>query len=458
MIMLNFSILSRFTVCSYCDVTGGVLSFDDNFMDLMSTLGHLVCDTTHGMVDDFFEFIGVGSGTNDRGNYIGQHYIINETPAGGRGEVEVDDTLKNDLTRFANHIKDNNTDFTYCYSVGIDYIGATFGNKQRFESVKNYLLQNNDKFNVIESGYVLSSSISDSQDRLSLADGGARSFIIFTFNDVQSLVRSGGGNFGSGYRYQVDIYNENWDRLRYGNVSQTAVFSARGDLELTVMPISDSRPNQDLNAYFAGTRTFSFPYVNSYESLYRYAISKNVIQYPMYSSVDIMKNYSLGNLPYYVAPDNNVWTYNTTTNTYTTTQTQLDSSLSYGDIQNYVNSNNVTDYNQVYNYINNYYSSGGGSGGSGGGSGGSGSDVDWSWLGSIGEVIGGLISGLGNIIAGIISAIGSIITNLTETLPNIFGSLINYLLPFLPTEITSLLSLLFLAVVIVGVVRLIRGK
>lgn len=205
-------------------------------------------------------------------------------------------------------------------------------------------------------------------------------------------------------------------------------------------------------------------------------ITNEVKQYKIFNSVSAMKNDSVGIQPYYVTN-----TYNSDSSTisgsYNTTTSKIDNSITYGDVNNYINNyyndpNNYDNNNQplypstndIYIYINNYQpepsnpSGGGSSGGGNSGDSDSGdSSWNWGWLGKVGEFLGGLISAIGEIIAGLLDGILSIFTALTQDLPTLFNDLLGGLLSWLPPEITALITLSITFAVIVFVIRIIRG-
>lgn len=433
------------TVRTYAE-ENAVQWLQDHFNDAVSAIGGAVFNTTIDCWNAWKTLLGLNEQEfND--------FIINGVSVGGDGNVTISDDVADSIKDFVNDYEQNSQDFRYCYSYDIDYYLNRFASKSRFQAIKNFLSENQNKVVIMYATYAaFDSDPSISNDVGSVAAGGANAFYLITINDNISFVLN---TINSGNRTAWDyIYNADWLRASLANTDVKIYgFSSRGDLnlsELSSLPPLFSSSNDTLHntlvRYYTDAGDYSWTLGGPHW------VSYNTQSAPQYRTVDIMKQYSVGNLPYYQVPTNpNV---NYTNGSYNVTTTQLDNSLSYGDITSYVDSNNVTNYETVINYINNYYNSGGGSGGSG--SGGSGSDIDWSWLGRIGEVIGGLISALGNVIAGVIDAIASLIESLTVNLPNTLGQLIAWLLPFLPEEVTTLLGAFFMVVVIIGVIKLLR--
>lgn len=224
--------------------------------------------------------------------------------------------------------------------------------------------------------------------------------------------------------------------------------------------------------YGSGTGTgVGTPYTNTTRKDYNnlpnlyysgwYVVSLNTKQYLAYANLEDLKSGSLGLQPYYIGND---FSSSEVSTTQTITDSMLNSSISYGDISNYVNSYYVTNQSyptteNVYNYINNYNGSGGSGGDSGNGSDDDDNNNIWDFLDGIGDFIGNLISALGNVLSGILSLLTDVIDMFIgdNGLPNIVGQLIQYFLPFLPTEIVQLIEFSLLLAIILGVIRLIRG-
>lgn len=212
---------------------------------------------------------------------------------------------------------------------------------------------------------------------------------------------------------------------------------------------------------FAVLNSTTLPSYHGYYGL----INTNITQYIMYMSYNDMRLGSEGLQSYYVGNDFSTSEVNTTT---TLTDSMLNSSISYSDISNYVNSYYVNNQSYptteiVYNYINNYTGSGGGSGGDNG----NGSDDDddddhngfWNLVESISNFLGHIIDSLGNVLSGVLGLLTDVIDLFigNDGLPNIVSQLIEYFLPFLPVEFIRLIEFSLMLALILGVVRLIRG-
>lgn len=176
--------------------------------------------------------------------------------------------------------------------------------------------------------------------------------------------------------------------------------------------------------------------------------------------------------PYYF--NNDVYTdFSTSSGDYVIDSSSVNT-VSYGDTISYIDSFNTengyppttvqVNLNiERENTENKTPSSGGDNGGdNGGGSGGdngggsSGSNI-FDFLSDIGAVLGNLIKNLGNVLTELISGVAEIITGLFEAIPTIFGDFLGALLGWLPEEIRALIILGITAMIIVGIIKVIRG-
>lgn len=442
-VLLNISIISSMSVKSFCDEVNPIEWLHDHFTETVSAIGGAVFNTTVDVWNAWKTLLGLN---NDEFN----DFIINGVSVGGDGKVSISDDIADSIKEFVNDYQTNNPDFKYGYTSQIESFATGFGDKRWYNAIRNKIKANPDKVYFVVKQTTLQSTTNTSK----FYDiGGINN--CFKLVEVSNVASCVGLNTISGpsnsHWYSITFYNENWENITNDNNFRKIYVFYQNDPYNLVEVDTEWGSNAHLGS------EYDYGYIN----LMNYSInsvvsSGGIVQYPIYRTSDIMKQYSLGNQPYYVVPTNPNVMYNG--GYYSLTDSQLGDSISYRDISSYVSTNNVSEYSTVINYINNYYSSGSGGGSGGDSGGGSGGDIDWSWLGRIGEIIGGLISALGNVVAGIIEGIANLITSLTENLPNIFGQCVNWLLPFIPQEIVSLLNALFLAILIVGVVRLIRGK
>ena len=459
----SFCIFNSLNVRSYADVyiDGGIIGtagdianwLYDNFTDTVSGIaGFIYSDGIEPVWNGWLNVLGIHT-SEDLDSYCEDNIFFDGSSSGGN--VHFSDNFVNGLRDYINDYNNDLENYGYIYSWNLNQYRNYFQNQAYFDAIKNLLSQNRGKLILIS--YIDKFSQYENPTLQNLGANCPRIYIFDTTSYTYggSLITNNKVRNGFGKRTSAGnspTWNNSVDILVY-------TFDHNGDTSLTQHTGGEYVYTEQINYCLALNKgeyisDSTLIDVGSASYMARFITYPSQVSFPWFSSASDGDNYRLTNLmPYYQVPINPNLV--SSGGNYTISTSNLDNSISYGDISDYVNSNNVSSYEITYNYINNYYgSSSGGSGGSGG----SGSDIDWSWLGRIGEIIGGLISALGNVIAGIIDGISSLITSLTESLPNIFSSILEWLLPFIPSEVISLLSLLFMAIIIVGVVRLIRGK
>lgn len=215
----------------------------------------------------------------------------------------------------------------------------------------------------------------------------------------------------------------------------------------------------------------------------------------MYLSVADMKEGSQGVAPYYTTSN---WSNFVSNSGNYTIDSSNSNNITYGDVTNYVNNyytenNDYPNDNQVQNYIDINISNDDNGGGSGGGStnngstvinnspvfnnnnsfniniptlssdsvsgnGGSGSSGGiFDWLGSIGKTLGNLIKGLGELISNLFEGIVETVTTVLQAIPNILTPLISYIFGGLPEELQAVLTLGITCVVMIAVIKAIKG-
>lgn len=189
--------------------------------------------------------------------------------------------------------------------------------------------------------------------------------------------------------------------------------------------------------------------------------SGRTILYKMYRNLNSLKEATLGQSPYYISDS-----YNTNKNisgSYNTNTSNIDNSITYGDIISYEDSFNTTNGRypsdqDIYNYINNYIpdNGGGGSGGSGGGGSGSGTGI-FDFLSELGGVLGNLISNLGQALTNIVRGISELITSIVTDLPTMFFDFIGAFFSWMPDEWVVLLSTALACMLIFGIIKIFRG-
>lgn len=245
-------------------------------------------------------------------------------------------------------------------------------------------------------------------------------------------------------------YNSNWERIsEYYSIYNMTSHNVTTDNAVTV-------DNGYLRHWLPGTNK----YAN--ECLF----TKTGREIRIYNSLDDLKMYSVGERPYYVT-EKFVNYDSTVDNSTTITQTEIDNSVTYGDVYNYITNNYENPdglsedelraiLEEYLSQINN--SDGTGSDSSSGDSGGSGGGLSGflDGLGSIGNAILAILSKLMEILGSAIELVTGSITDLITIIPNSIGELLGALFPVFPEEWIKAITLSLVLGVIVGIVRMFK--
>lgn len=186
----------------------------------------------------------------------------------------------------------------------------------------------------------------------------------------------------------------------------------------------------------------------------------------IYKTLEDFKNYSVGTRPYYITDAFNNYD-STVDNSTTITQTEIDNSVTYGDVYNYITNNydNPDGLSEdelraiLAEYLSqiNNNNSGGGSGGSDNGSGsGGGLGGFLDGLGSVGNAIMSILGKLMEILGSAIELVTGAITDLITIIPNSIGELLGALFPVFPEEWIKAITLSLVLGVVVGIVRMFK--
>lgn len=344
----------------------------------------------------------------------------------GNADITFSADLQNSLKDWSKYYIDNNLGFVYGYSTNASSYLSFFTNQEEYHSFLDFISSNSDKLVIINGN----------PNSLILVDV-PYSFVKYNYDTTLSI-------------YNTRLYN-GWSIFRQNEVQWWSMdHTIRDYVQNTVT----SGGQINTNFILSYSPSQQSPSVNQ-----SWVVNQNITQYIIYNSLDSLKGSSEGVQDYYVTDS-----YNNTqvSETYNTTTNNVNNSITYGDVQNYVNNyyvenNSYPTSNIVYNYINNYTPPDNG-GGSGGDNGGGNSNI-WDFLGTIGDVLGGLIEGVGNVLSGILAALTDVIDMFIgeNGLPNVISQLISYFLPFLPEWIPTLIGFSVVLALILGIIKLIRG-
>ena len=373
-------------------------------------------------------------------------------------------TVSNDYRNYANYVNNqiiNSSKFSYGYTINlskhnVDFLSNNYSDC--YNGLKNICSTYQDNYFI---GFGKLNKTGSYVPTVFLVDKSNSCFVyynnvnvytprvtFYSLNDLPSLVNN--GIAFKWFKYTDNSWNE---------------FS----------PTNTSVPEVCVNKY-SDYESLNLLSVNSRMFLIKYGLPDDIMYYA--NTTSLLENFNSGIddiKPYYY--NNQIW--NDFSNPESSTSYVFDSSnsnnVTYGDIESYINSFNTENgTNPTLPQINNYIeqknnqiingsdddSGGSGSGGSGG-SGSGGSDDDsggiFDFLSNIGEVLGNLISNLSQTLAELISGVVEAISSVLEAIPNVFTPLISYIFGWLPESVQALVVLGITAMIIIGIVKMIRG-
>lgn len=271
--------------------------------------------------------------------------------------------------------------------------------------------------------------------------------------------------------YYVSPYDKNWQSLKLkqyciddsGELHSLTEYAPR-----VAMFLQGKDPNNPYYRYYSYETP---PIIDGVTNIVLnltgtgFFVSHGEKELRIYKSLDYLKQYSIDSRPYYITNDFSNYD-STIDNSTTITQTEIDNSVTYGDVYNYITNNyenpdGLTE-DELRAILEEYLSSinnSGGSGGSGGSSddsGGSGLSGFLDGLGSIGNAILAILGKLMEILGSAIELVTGSITDLITIIPNSVGELLGALFPVFPEEWIKAITLSLVLGVIVGIVRMFK--
>ena len=395
-------------------------------------------------------------------------WIQNNVSVSGNS-VEFSDNMNQFIKNYSNDFVADNTVYTG-YSLDLDNFPMTSNEKQ---DIKTLVRQN-------QTNYYCFAKIVNGASWLCYVP----KYSTLTDKDYQAFYFIGGSNPENNLFYRLDRCNKYGETLQ--NTDQGWLQS---EYEINYYKYTNGQFTYNTNPGGSGLPCYAGKRknltVNDYTlSTYWYFVTVGKTEeIQIYSSSSLASRNSLGQSPYYY--NNSTWQdFSSTSGDYIVTDENINT-VSYGDTISYIGdqrteNNNQVDNSTVNNWItntnNDNHSTGGSGGGSGGGGpGGSGSDDSgggigdiFGWLKTIGTAIASLIKGLGEFLAEIVSglsdaisslleAISSLITNLHSSMSGVFFDIIGELFEWMPTEWQDLMTYAFTIMILVAVIKFIRG-
>ena len=193
-------------------------------------------------------------------------------------------------------------------------------------------------------------------------------------------------------------------------------------------------------------------------------------QVRIYKTLSDLKTYSVGQRPYYVT-EKFVNYDSTVDNSTTITQTEIDNSITYGDVYNYIinnydNPDGLTEA-ELIAILEKYFGGSdddddGGGSGSGGSSdddddgGGSGLSGFLDGLGALGDALLAIVGKLLEYVGKAIELLSGTVTKVIDLVPQNITSLISGLFPFIPQEWLVAIELSLVLAVVIGIVGIFK--
>lgn len=412
-------------------------------------------------------------------DYMNAHVSINETDNGDY-EYSLDNDIVNNLYNFAVQYIEENTGFwIYPTASVMDYINYSlnlFNTTDCLNATKNYI-DSCSNSTVFYSFGIYSYTLEDGSKKYGVQ------FYTFDYS-LESLISSAMayGSTNSSDRVtsqQTNIwkYDSNWQA---NNIYTKVQIDEGGNVTTSDYSISAMKcyPIGQKQHYYKQSVAHYFYYYHWWcdsptipdgftaysTSSGMYTINRDALR--IYMSLDDLIQYTVGQRPYYTTSE--FYNYDSTVDNSTTiTQTEIDNSVTYGDVYNYITNNydnpdGLTE-DELRAILAEYFSSinnSGGSGGSGGGSdsGGSGGGLGGflDGLGSIGNAILAILGKLMEILGSAIELVTVAITDLITIIPNSIGELLGALFPVFPEEWIKAITLSLVLGVVVGIVRMFK--
>lgn len=356
----------------------------------------------------------------------------------------IDINISNDLlnvlqTVVDDYVDDSGYKVMYSYDVNNPSLLSSFQSGTLYNYFKSSVMDNNfgikNVFNTSSRSFFISTTSVMLNDDIAFVDYTRGDFHMYHLYNWQRYTPSEVGYTQLTYDSTIDTVTANLSTL-----------SNLQDFQLSSVDISPgSPPVTTSNTYFF--------------------ITNGIQPFLVFDTLADLQSYSVGMPSYYVT--NSYDSSKTWTDSFNTTTQNIDKSITYGDVTDYVNNyytennNSYPSYTTINNYINNYEpSGGGGDDDSGGGSGGdddSGGGNIFDWLGSLGEILGGLISNVGEVLVGVVQGIADLFNSLVGLLPTVFSDFLAALFAWLPEDLRAVISLSIVAMCLVGLIRLLKG-
>lgn len=419
--------------------------FQEKFYELTNRATGFILSPIAGVKDSFTEWLGThkenygGTSEQSTDDFINQNFTYDTQ------NYTIGQNLVNSMRDFNQYYINNNSDILYGYSYAMEDIMS-------FIDIDTYNL-----FYALMEEYP--------NDLFSLASAGNTAYLNH-WSGVTDYVL----NYKSEYNQLICSFYSNGSQTipsvtTYYRPSSSSVLTSTTYTNTTADPktfaiLPNSSPIYNVNGIVVDLASF---------------------QYVIYYNSNDIPSEDTGIQDYYISDS-----YNTShiDNSMVLSISEVDNSVTYNDVNTYIDTfrdtnNRVPTSTEIYIYINNYDGSdpsptptptptpGPGGGGD--------DDEEESESGffelikkvldfvaklfdTIAGFLADLVDSLGDIVNAVLENILSLITNITENIPHAMSDLLSYFFDFLPEEVIALIELAISCMVIIGIIRLIRGS
>lgn len=398
-------------------------------------------------------------------DYIASHLTANEDET----ELSMSADLTNALHETAVTYIEEETGFYVIPTLSTkDLVAENFYNKATMDAFKDYINNLGNDITVVSGYYRKTGGTRPyfyKRDDTGYSKTDIVAYYFNRFSCDDGFILTENSTMYSAPCIRFSAYNSDW--VHYNNVIEKTIDGLSMMLEEPIMNTCQEYTKE--SGYYCTWFTSNFTSGNY--TFYTVDQQGNRIftsdgrSIRIYKTLDDFKNYSAGTRPYYITDAFNNYD-STIDNSTTITQTEIDNSVTYGDVYNYITNNyeNPDGLSEdelraiLEEYLSSINNSGGGSGGSDSGGSGSGGGLGGflDGLGSIGNAILAILGKLMEILGSAIELITGAITDLITIIPNSIGELLGALFPVFPEEWIKAITLSLVLGVIVGIMRMFK--
>ena len=442
---------------------------------LMESAGVILNPAKYGeglLKDRFVEYMAdkhLIENVDSMEDYINSHMNITGDT------IQVDDELMDAVYSFSLEIIEEETGWfvhttAECNEITKYYVD-NFETSTQYVALRDYINSNTDKVFLIPRFSSTAVHMYDENGSLTGEIIEGIYFYMFDISDFDFVASK------STYEnYNINAYDKNWESVgfsRYvmdlgGTVRCAYTYESQLRSSLTGIHPYGSQDNNKYYAYkhegYTSSMTIEgFPVWAIDLNFWITASGENM---RMYKSLSDLKQYSVGERPYYITDKFQDYDINGD-NSCIVTESDLSNGSVYGDVYNYIinnydNPDGLTE-DELRDILNDYFGEGSGGSGSGSGSEGSGSGSSGgglsgflSGLGSLGDAILGILGKLIEYIGKAIDLIVNGLTDIIDKIPKGVTDFMSAMFPFMPEEFFTALTLAMVLGVVCIVIKIFK--